>query len=76
MSNEYEMQQSMEYTLKLADGILVSATEPLDAVLAAVGTLAQVIHIVTPDDQREATLKSAMSMCRTYLSALDAARGR
>ena len=68
MSNEYEMQQSMEYTMKLADGILLSATTPLDAVLAAVGTLAQAIHTLTPDDQRDAAL------CRTYLSALDTAR--
>jgi hypothetical protein len=74
MTNKTEMQQSMDYTLKIADGILVSAKEPLDAILAAVGTLAQVIHVVTRDENREATLSAAMNMCRTYLNALDAAR--
>ena len=36
MPNENEMQQSLEYTLKIADRILLSAREPLDAVLASV----------------------------------------
>jgi hypothetical protein len=70
------MRENMEYTLNLADQILRSAgTDPLDAFMKAVGTLAQVIHIITPDDQREETLKSMMSMLRTYLEALDAVRG-
>jgi hypothetical protein len=70
------MRENMEYTLQLADKILLSANkEPLDAFMKAVGTLAQVIHIITPDEQREETLKSMMSMLRTYLKALDAVRG-
>jgi hypothetical protein len=49
--------------------------DPLDAFMKAVGTLAQVIHIITPDDRREETLNTMMRMLRTYLEALDAVRG-
>lgn len=70
------MRANMEFTLNLADQILRSAgTDPLDAFMKAVGTLAQVIHIITPDDQREQTLESMMAMLRTYLEALDGIRG-
>jgi len=78
MSSESDraMQENMEYTLQLADKILLSSNnEPLDAFMKAVGTLAQVIHIITADEQREETLKSMMSMLRTYLKVLDAVRG-
>jgi hypothetical protein len=75
-SDERAMRENMEYTLNLADQILLSAgTDPLDAFAKAVGTLAQVIHIITPDDQREQTLNSMMSMLRTNLKALDSVRG-
>jgi hypothetical protein len=70
------MRANMDFTLNLADQILLSAGEdPLDAFLKAVGTLAQVIHIITPDEQREETLNSMMGMLRTYLDALDSVRG-
>jgi hypothetical protein len=70
------MRANMEYTLNLADQILRSAgTDPLDAFMKAIGTLAQVIHVITPDDQREQTLQSMMTMLRTYLKALDEVRG-
>ncbi len=57
------MRENMEYTLELADKILRSSKDPLNAFMKAVGTLAQVIHIITADDQREETLKSMMSIC-------------
>lgn len=70
------MRENMEYTLNLADQILRSAgSEPLEAFMKAVGTLAQVIHIITLDEQREETLKSMLTMLRTYLEALDEVRG-
>jgi hypothetical protein len=69
------MQENMEYTLELADKILRSSKDPLTAFIKAVGTLAQVIHIITADEQREETLNSMTSMLRTYLKALDAVRG-
>jgi hypothetical protein len=70
------MRENMEFTLDLADKILRSAgKDPLDAFMKAVGTLAQVVHIITPDDQREDTLNMMMRMLRTYLEALDAVRG-
>jgi hypothetical protein len=78
MTNDSDraMRENMELTLELADKILRSAgKDPLDAFMKAVGTLAQVIHIITPDDQRERTLGSMMKMLRTYLEALDAVRG-
>jgi hypothetical protein len=75
-NSDMAMRENMEYTLNLADQILRSAgKDPLDAFMKAVGTLAQVIHIITPDDQREQTLQSMMSMLRTYLGALDELRG-
>ncbi len=78
MSNDSDraMRENMEFTLDLADKILRSAgKDPLDAFMKAVGTLAQVIHIITPDDQREETLNTMMRMLRTYLEALDSVRG-
>jgi hypothetical protein len=71
-----EMKENMEYPLNLADTILLSSNKnPLDAFMKPVGTLAQVIHIITPDEQREETLTSMMSMLRAYLDALDTVRG-
>lgn len=77
MSNDSDkaMRENMEFTLDLADKILRSAgKDPLDAFMKAAGTLAQIIHIITPDDQREQTLDTMMKMLRTYLEALDAVR--
>ena len=34
--------------------------EPNDAFIKAIGTLAQVFYIITPDDQREQTLNDTM----------------
>lgn len=76
IDSDKAMRENMEFTLDLADKILRSAgTDPLDAFMKAVGTLAQLIHIITPDDQREQTLDRMMKMLRTYLEALDAVRG-
>jgi hypothetical protein len=70
------MHDSIEFTLQLADKILLSSNKnPQEAFIKAVGTLAQVIHIITADQRREETLKSMMSMLRTYLEVLDALRG-
>ncbi|HWX33379.1 MAG TPA: hypothetical protein VNZ53_38865 [Steroidobacteraceae bacterium] len=50
------IQENMKFTLELADKILLSAGKgPNDAFIKAIGTLAQVIYIITPDDQREQT---------------------
>jgi hypothetical protein len=71
-----EMRASVEYSFNLADQILRSAgADPLNAFMKGVGTLAQIIHIITPDDQREQTLESMMTMLRTYLGMLDKIRG-
>jgi hypothetical protein len=70
------MQESMEFTLQLADKILLSTKgDPMDAFINAVGTLAQVIHIITPDGTREDTIKSMTNILRTYLEVLDTLRG-
>jgi len=70
------MQESMEFTLQLADKILLSTKgDPMDAFINAVGTLAQVIHIITPDETREDTIKSMTNILRTYLEVLDMLRG-
>jgi hypothetical protein len=69
------VQANMEFTLALADKILLSSTDPREVFIAAVGTLAQVIHTITPDDQREETLNNMTRMLRTYLEALDQQRG-
>lgn len=55
------IQENLKFTLKLADKILLSAgKDPNDAFIKAIGTLAQVIYIITPDDQREQTLNDTM----------------
>ena len=65
-----------EYTLRLADEILLSAKNgPEEAFIKAVGTLAQVIYIITADEQRDETVTAMMNVLRTYLSALDDLRG-
>lgn len=44
------MRASLDFTLDLADKILMSSEKnPTKAFLNAIGTLAQVIHIITPD---------------------------
>jgi hypothetical protein len=75
-NSDAAMQESMEFTLQLADKILLSAkSDPLDAFIKAVGTLAQVIHIITPDETREDTISTMTNILRTYLDALDTLRG-
>ena len=70
------IQENMTFTLELADKILLSAGEDAnDAFIKAIGTLAQVIFILTPDDQREKTLNDAMRSLETYLKLLDAVAG-
>ena len=70
------MRESLEFTLDLADKILMSSKrDPMKACINAVGTLAQVVHIITPDDRREETLQSMSAMLQTYLAVLDDVRG-
>ena len=65
VTDKAEMQQSMEYTLKIANGILLSARELLDAIIAAVGMFAQISHIVSRDEDREAMEQhAAMALSR------------
>jgi hypothetical protein len=55
------IQENLKFTLELADKIPLSAgKDPNDAFIKAIGTLAQVIYIITPDDQREQTLNDTM----------------
>jgi hypothetical protein len=68
--------ENLKFTLDLADKILLSAgKDPNDAFTKAIGTLAHVIHIITPDDQREQILNGAMRSLKAYLEFLDAVRG-
>jgi hypothetical protein len=77
MISDAEMRESLEFTLELADKILMtSGKDPLKASINAVGTLAQVIHIITPDERREQTLQAMWTMLQTYLEVLDGVRGR
>jgi hypothetical protein len=70
------IQENMTFTLELADKILLSADEdPNDAFIKAIGTLAQVIYLITPDDQREQILDDATRSLKTYLELLDAVAG-
>jgi hypothetical protein len=71
------IQENLKFTLELADKILLSAgKDPNDAFIKAIGTLAQVIYIITPDDQREQSLNDTMRSlkriwsCWTRLPAL------
>ncbi len=52
-----------------------SERDPMRAFINAVGTLAQVIHIITPDDRREDALQSMPAILRKYLAVLDEAIG-
>jgi hypothetical protein len=46
-----------------------------DAFIKAIGALAQVIYVITPDDQREQILNDAILKLKTYLELLDAVAG-
>ena len=61
------IQENMQFTLELAEEILLSAGEDSnDGFIKAIGTLAQVIYIITPDDKREQTLNDAKLKLKTY----------
>jgi hypothetical protein len=78
MTNDIDkaIQENMTFTLELADKILLSAGEDSnDAFIKAIGTLAQVIYVITPDDQREQTVNDAMLKLKAYLELLDALAG-
>ena len=60
-----EIHEELKFTLQWASKILLaSGNNPADAFRKAIGTLAQVIHIVTPDERREDTLQNTMSMLK------------
>jgi hypothetical protein len=70
------IQENLTFTLELADKILLSAGEDSnDAFIKAIGTLAQVIYVITPDGQREQTLNDTMLKLKAYLELLDAVAG-
>jgi hypothetical protein len=70
------IQENLTFTLELADKILLSAGEDSnDAFFKAIGTLAQVIYVITPDGQREQTLNDTMLKLKAYLELLDAVAG-
>jgi hypothetical protein len=63
-------------TLDFADKILKSAYEdPNDALLKAVGTLAQVIFVTVNGEHREEILAVAADKLRSYLNLLDEVSG-
>ena len=73
--NVEQLRAELIFTLDMAEKILTSsANDPADAVRKAAGTLAQIIHMVTPNERREATLTSLVSMLRSYLTILDQVR--
>jgi hypothetical protein len=74
MANDSDaaMRETLTFTLEMADKILMSSQrDPMRAFINAVGTLAQVIHIITPDDRREDALQSMPAILRKYLAMLD-----
>ena len=54
---------------------IVGYSRQNDGFIKAIGTLAQVIYIITPDDKREQTLNDAKLKLKTYLELLDAVAG-
>ena len=70
------MAAHIEATLKLADDILDSAgADAHDAILKAVGTLAQVIFITVHDSDREYMIDQATDKLRNYVNLLEELRG-
>jgi hypothetical protein len=70
------MHENVQFTLELAEKILQSAGEDShDAVLRAVGTLAQVILFTTRDEYRDEVIDRAIGMLRDYLRLLDEIAG-
>ena len=66
------MHENIQFTLDLAERILSAAGEDsYDAVLRAVGTLAQIILFTTHDEHREERIDGAIGMLRDYLRLLD-----
>jgi hypothetical protein len=66
------IKNNLTFTAELAGKILLSAGyDSHDAFIKAVGTLAQVINLITPDDQREQALNDAMWSLKMYLKLLD-----
>jgi hypothetical protein len=75
-SIDEKMAAQVEATIKLAEGILVSVNEDAyDAILKAVGTLAQVIFITARDEDREDVIEEATDKLRNYLGLLDELKG-
>lgn len=67
-----DMTEHLQFTLDLADTILVSADNDSRAAFTkAIGTLAQIIHITVQDDYREEMLIKAADMLHDYLNLLD-----
>ncbi len=54
------IKDNLKFTSELAEKILLAAHyDAHDAFIKAIGTLAQVIYIITPDEHREQALKDA-----------------
>jgi hypothetical protein len=54
--------------------LLSAGVDSNDAFIKAIGTRAQVIYIITPDDKREQTLNAKLKL-KTYSELLDAVAG-
>jgi hypothetical protein len=75
-STDERMHESIQFTLDLAEKILSAAGEDShDAVLRAVGTLAQVILFTTHEEHREKVIGRAVGMLRDNLRLLDEIAG-
>ncbi|MCP3476678.1 hypothetical protein NLM33_41685 [Bradyrhizobium sp. CCGUVB1N3] len=69
---EQRITRNLRYTFDLADEILRSSGEDGgDAFLKAVGTLAQVLYLITDDDDREEFIQEVTATLRNYLRLLD-----
>ena len=69
------IQENMQFTGAGGRDLLSAGEDSNDGFIKAIGTLAQVIYIITPDDKREQTLNDAKLKLKTYLELLDAVAG-
>jgi hypothetical protein len=70
-----DLKDDLRVTFQLADKILMaSEKDPKKAFMTAIGTLAQVVYITTPNEHREETLKNVSAILMMYLEILDDVR--
>ena len=68
--------EHLQLTLDLADQFLQSTDQDANqAILRAIGTVAQIIFITVPDERHEDAIAEATDKLRNYLKLLDAVNG-